>query len=363
MNKIIKSLIISALIISSFSSCKSRNDIESTKKLTESVNITEETSSYDKSEYSDLSVSDTQDNQENYEWVLEPNIDADDIIVVDMESELYENYAIIKKDNKFGIISTSGEMVSELEYDYYFGCVINKGEYILKNDNSDKWDCFTFENGKIQTNNDTHGHDVASRFLFYKDRDRNQVYFSETYGSGCQYEIGKMSWNNIKGECYPLEEVCNINVGQEYDYGIVYKWDRTGKWGIVSDNGDIVEQCIYDNGCVRKNLVMMKKDGKWAYFKRDGQKIIDNIALDTYKNDNYMDISNTINQQNNGFFPFIDVNGIIAVNTKNNGGIFYNMEGTSLTGNNEFEEVRPAINNIAWVKKDKKWGVIKIKTT
>lgn len=364
MKRIINSLIVSILIISSFSSCRSESDTEPViNKLTESIGMTEETDLYEKNEDSVLSSSEAQSKQEDYEWVLEPNIDADDIIVMDMESKLYENYAIIEKDNKFGIISTNGEMASDLEYDYYYGCITNEGEYILRKNSSDTGESFTFKNGKIQINVSRHGHDGFSRFLFYKDRDRNQVYFTNAYGSGCQYEIGKMQWDNIKGECYPLEEVCNINVGQEYDYGIIYKWDKTGNWGIVSDNGDIVEQCIYDMGCVSKNLVMMKKDEEWAYFKRDGQKIIDNIALDTYKNDNYMDISNDIDKLNNNFFPFNDVNGIIAVNTKNNGGIFYNMEGTSITENNEFEEVRPAINNIAWVKKDKKWGVIKIKTT
>lgn len=359
---ILNTLIISAVLITSLSGCKNDNERkeESTTQtetsLIETNNVTNSNKSNEK--ISSFKIADN--NSKEYTWFLEPCIEADDIIVMDLDKELYANYAIIKKGNKYGIISKEGEMATDFVYDYYYGCSISNGMYSMR-EGTKRDDNFTYKDGKLLLNDSGHGHDGGPYFIFYKDRDRNQVYFTETYGSGCQFEIGKMELRNIKGKCYPLQEICNINVEQEYDYGVLHKWDRTGKWGLVSDNGDIIEECIYDKGSFSDNLVMMKKDGKWGYFNRRGERIIDNIAVDTYKNNDNSDISNYEDKQSNEYFPFRDVDGIIAVNTYNDGGIFFYLNGTQLTEKKEFEEVRPAIDGYAWVKKDKKWGVIEIK--
>lgn len=69
-------------------------------------------------------------------------------------------------------------------------------------------------------------------------------------------------------------------------------------------------------------------------------------------------IANRVNKNNVISCPFLDVDGVIAVNTKD-GGCFYDINGNKLTDITDFEEVRPMINGFAWVKKDGKWGVIK----
>ena len=50
---------------------------------------------------------------ENYEWYLEPTIEADNIIVPDYDNELYEKYAIIEKNGKYGLISNIGKIEVE----------------------------------------------------------------------------------------------------------------------------------------------------------------------------------------------------------------------------------------------------------
>lgn len=356
---ILNTMIILVVIITSLSSCKN-NSKNNESGITQTEVSLIETNNIINSNKSDGIEKITGNDSIQYTWFLEPCIEADDIIVMDLDKDLYANYAIINKGHKYGIISKEGKMVTDFVYDYYYGCSISNGMYSMK-ESTKRDDNFIYKDGEIVLSDLGHGHDGSPYFIFYKDRDRNQVYYTETYGSGCQFEIGKMELQNIKGDCYPLQEICNISVEQEYDYGVLYKWDRTGKWGLVSDNGDIIEECIYDKGGFSNNLVMMKKDGKWGYFNRRGERIIDNIALDTYKDDNNSDITNLEDKQSNGYFPFRDVDGIIAVNTYNDGGIFFNLSGTQLTEKWEFEEVRPAIDGYAWVKKDKKWGVIKIK--
>lgn len=104
-------------------------------------------------------------------------------------------------------------------------------------------------------------------------------------------------------------------------------------------------------------MVALEENNLWGYFDRNGKEIIPFIAERSSYINSEEYISSTYTFDN---MAFMDVDGILAVNTKD-GGCFYDIKGNQLTYPDEFEEVRPMINGFAWVKKDGKWGVINFK--
>lgn len=59
-------------------------------------------------------------------------------------------------------------------------------------------------------------------------------------------------------------------------------------------------------------------------------------------------------------YPFLSSNGYIPVKINGQCG-YYDTQGNEIIPCGTFEEVRPVHNGLAWVKKDGKWGVIKLK--
>ena len=276
----------------------------------------------------------------NYEWYLEPTIEADNIIVPDYDNELYEKYAIIEKDGKYGLISNKGKIEVECKYLGYSICSL-ENTYIMANkiDNNyiSKSDDYKFENNKlVQSQHSSHDGD-SIKYIY--DKKENKAYIQD-YG-----ELREYTGNEV----YPAQEGLSKNESGYYKY-----YDTLGKWGIISGN-KVIKDFEYSNGRYTDNLIALEKNNIWGYFDSNGKEIIPFIA----ERSNYINcekyISSTYTFDN---MAFMDVDGVIAVNTKD-GGCFYDINGDKLTGITEFEEVRPMINGFAWVKKDGKWGVIK----
>ena len=65
-----------------------------------------------------------------YRWLIEPTINADNIISFDgsqvdpnnEKNTAYANYSVIRQSGKYGIIDYSGNMVVPAKYDDYYTC-------------------------------------------------------------------------------------------------------------------------------------------------------------------------------------------------------------------------------------------------
>lgn len=277
----------------------------------------------------------------NYEWHLAPTIEADNMIVPDYDGELFEKYAIIEKGGKYGLISNKGKNEVECKHSGYAICSIDN-TYIMANkiDKINDYICesddYTLENNKlVKSQHGGHGGDWVN---YAYDQTAKEV-LGLSLGTSEKY-TGK--------EVVPAELGINKNEDGWFE--------EYGKWGLVSGNG-IVKDFIYTNGRYTDNLVALEENNLWGYFDRNGKEIIPFIAeRSSYINSEEW-ISSTLPYDN---MAFMDVDGILAVNTKD-GGCFYDIKGNQLTNPDEFEEVRPMINGFAWVKKDGKWGVIRLK--
>lgn len=275
----------------------------------------------------------------DYEWQLKPTIEADNIIVPDYNDELFEKYAIIEKGGKYGLISNEGVVEIECKYNGYSICSL-ENTYIMakkiENDYISESDDYILVDSKLIESRHG-GHD--SYFLDYVYDNSLKKTYSMSLGDVTEYT----------GErAFPVREGLHKNKNREY-------YDKCGKWGITSGN-KIIKDFEYDNGRYTNTLIALEKNMLWGYFDENGKEIIPFIA----KRSDYINSENFISSiYKNDNMAFMDVNGVIAVNT-NDGGCFYDVSGNQLTDPSEFEEVRPMINNFAWVKKDGKWGVIKL---
>lgn len=295
----------------------------------------------------------TEETTQNYEWYLEPTIQADNIIVPDYESELFEKYAIIEKDGKYGLISNTGELIEDIKYNDFLICPLNV--YVIGNGDVSDFDLNSKENigykiedeKLIKINHGGHGiGDVT--YYYYNVND------SKTYAVT---QIGD-NYKEYKDDNVVLAQSASISIKEDGTYTCNNIYDD---FYLVNKNGKITN-AIYENGNnyyfnLPNNIIYAKQNNEWYYFNNKGEQIIfDNIKSNYMENGHIK--TNKSNKNNITNYPFLDVENVIAINTGNNG-IFYDIKGNRLTNSKEFEEVRPMINGYAWVKKDGKWGVIK----
>lgn len=281
----------------------------------------------------------TEETTQNYEWYLEPTIQADNIIVPDYESELFGNYAIIERNNKYGIISKEGKVEVECSNVGYDVCVLGNTTYYMdnkiNNNGLNESTGYILENNKLIKTNNYHGH----------DGDYIPYYYDKSISSTLLMDLGIIEIYN-GNEIFPVQEVSNKNANGYYE--------TFGKYGLIKGK-EVIKDFVYTNGVYTNNLIALEKNGLWEYYDRDGNEIIPLKSKSSdYKTQG--DCFNSINKSN--FVAFMDVNGIIAINTEN-GGCFYDIKGNKIINTNDFEEVRPMINGYAWVKVNGKWGLIK----
>ena len=295
---------------------------------------------------------------ENYEWYLEPKIEADNIIVPNYDNELYEKYAIIEKNGKYGLISNKGDFIEDIKYNNFLICPLNV--YIVGNGDVGDFELddkenigYKIENEKLIKVNHP-GHGIGDITYYYYNKDDNKTYVVPQVGD---------NYKEYKDDSVVLAQGVSMKIEEDGTYTFKSFYDE---WYLVNSNGKINDN-IYECGnnyltsSCSNNIIYAKNNNEWYYFNNKGEQIIfDKIKLNYMESGRGHIIANRVNKNNAISCPFLDVDGVIAVNTKD-GGCFYDINGDKLTDITDFEEVRPMINGFAWVKKDGKWGVIRLK--
>ena len=289
-----------------------------------------------------------------YRWLIEPTINADNIISFDgsqvdpnnEKNTAYANYSVIRQSGKYGIIDYSGNMVVPAEYDDYYTCWC--GEVTLFNIINEKND--EYEYCSI-------------------DRSNQVVYYAaEHHDSSPKYY-----WNSNEEKIYVKD--ADEEQGEEY----------TGKKAVVvceadvkkSDNGfyDIspVSEPLY--GLAKKDKLILdmqytdfyapaykgagltciafeNDEGKWGYVGSDGKTIID------FKCDGDMSAyCGKVIDDEMAVHPYLFTDDYLPVSINSSYG-YYDIDGNCIVKPGEFDQARPAHNGKAWVMKSGKWGVI-----
>ncbi len=289
-----------------------------------------------------------------YRWLIEPTINADNIISFDgsqvdpnnEKNTAYANYSVIRQNGKYGIIDYSGNMVVPAEYDDYYTCWC--GEVTLFNIINEKND--EYEYCSI---------DSSNQVVYYA---------AEHYDSSPKYY-----WNSNEEKIYVKD--ADEEQGEEY----------TGKKAVVvceadvkkSDNGfyDIspVSEPLY--GLAKKDKLILdmqytdfyapaykgagltciafeNDEGKWGYVGSDGKTIID------FKCDGDMSAyCGKVIDDEMAVHPYLFTDDYLPVSIDSSYG-YYDIDGNCIVKPGEFDQARPAHNGKAWVMKSGKWGVI-----
>lgn len=321
----------------------------------------------------------------NYTWHLEPTIEAEDIIVSDdsiyttfCNTKASDTYSIIKKNGKYTMIDYDGKLVTEDLYDrYYFG---DAGEICL-------W------------RYDVSPYSLMANYSYLYDGDYETIIKDGDYGiivTKDDYGMARGMTGGWAGFCYDSSNktiyadrcfeyevfdghigdeelkipravlVQSSNVTQNYNNNY-YDVELLGKYGIAYDD-KIVVDTIYDDGrmSLYNDMIILKYEDKWGYFNgQTGEQIIDFKCNDVQSNKfatswDYDEKNGVMVEKTHKTYPYVFSGGYVALYTDDGCG-YYDTQGNEVIPCGTFEEVRPVHNSLAWVKKDGKWGVIKLK--
>lgn len=318
-----------------------------------------------------------QEEEKPYKWALLPSVDAEDIIVYNLDEvgydhSIFNDLAYIKQKGKYGIIDYDGIFLAECTTDGYLSTAtalrqLAAGGIILESGNGDYV--------RLNTSGGVGGGYV---YRYYSEKDKATY---RAYGIddrvGRFYRIDEQE-DYVGNELNPvktaeLHKSAEKNRNSSY---IVYSVDESTiseGWGISKGNELIVE-CKYDEVIVPYyntrftnlfnycDISALSKNGKWCYVDGNGKKLtgFDYIPCTAWSPADVSD-GGTIWGTENIIYPFLPTEGYIAVKTDEGAG-FIDISGNEVIPAGTFAETRPVHNGKAWVKeKDTElWGVIEL---
>lgn len=325
--------------------------------------------------------------KKNYTWLVEPTIEADDIIVFDNSyvpdvspyindwntnksdrGAPHSKYAIIKKDNNYGFIDYNGQLISKNFYQYFHGCYC--GEVFIGDSKSGEDSVRTNVSKNMTIIYGQVGHGMGAPYAYYAENYK-KLYGASCVGSSDDLKIGEhpFAFHEISNNKYSgLSSIYSIGTARlikisDLDADNAEITEIKNKYALFNKGkltSDFIFEKAYSDCYGQSNIAACKKDGKWGYYSYDGKKIIpcqfDDVEnkLSYYKSGNGEIYDDT-------YEAYLPTYGYIAVN-KDGGYGYYNTDGKEVIPCGEFEQARPVYGGKAWVKKDGKWGVIKLET-
>lgn len=329
-------------------------------------------------------TSDSDESELPYEWVIEPSVKADDIIVSDLElsnDEKYSNYlaaeeaAVIEVNGKYGIISYDGTYIAEPEYSNHSFLDVMTASQMIEVSDEELGSVQVF-NGEydIDIQHDApHGWGYMSYSYYAVDGIEDVISLWEASSYVDNAMQGSFLKNNTSdGRLFAVVQKAD---GYVDDDGIPWIKEDSEKniFGIGSIDG-VVVPCQYTGGispCSTSLTVgALEKDGKWGYFNSEGEQIIDFVCEPiifpiTQKSSDYewVTFDSTAYQifYTGKGIPYNATENLIAVKTDAGYG-YFDIEGNEVISPGTFAETRPFHNGKAWVKDTESdlWGVIQL---
>lgn len=287
----------------------------------------------------------------SYEWVLSPTIEAENIIAPDgaqvntegIENNAYMRVAILKRDGMYGFIDYNGVIMVKPEYSDYY--IDYDGKMTLSRVTSEGTEyCAIDESGYI-----THvGTDraIKDRFFFYDDA-KQQCYYQNYKDKFAKPYNGK--------KMVAVQSINATDKGNDK-----FEVEIIDERFALCQNNELLTEYEYDDAYLPiykgtgSTCIALCKDGKWGYVNGKGEQIIDFICDAIPQSSLASDL-----QVSEGLHPYLFAGKYIAVSVNSRFG-YYNKKGEVIVTPGEFEQARPVLNGLAWVRKDGKWGVVQI---
>ena len=327
-----------------------QNDYDKAKEILEQGE--EKVSDEDKDKLNDRH--DEIDHYIDFSWVVEPDIDADDIYYLRSSSvenylnttkkQMLKNYAVIKKDDRYGLIDDDGNVLDDID------CI-----EVLANFN----DIYI-----VETDDNYYDNNFNNSNFFEVDRSVTAIPFYEYLPSLSEIyyyndelipikNYGLDSGLTIESDLpYPVQQV------NELPEGDISAWqlEQDGKYAIFVNDKQLTDFIYEDAGSFCDGLIAVKKDGKWGYLNAEGKEVIP-IEYDASWNQFEVYPRETIN--NFSDFAYSASEGFVTL-LKDDKWQLNDTDGNIVIPAGIFDKILPVYNGKCWVEQDGKWGIIKV---
>ena len=302
------------------------------------------------------SPTETAEGEQAYSWLIQPSIQADNIISFDAsridpdtaDNRAYINYSVIRQNGKYGLIDYAGNMIIKPAYDDYYVCAC--GEIVLVNiinERTDEYEYCTLDKDKKITATPVHTEDTSP--VYYLDI-KSQKVFEGKHGSD---NVSEYSGKKTVA-------VTEANVEMD-DYGNLVVSIPDGALCGLAKNGKLLTDMVYTayyapayKGTGSTLVAFRNEEDKWGYLDTDGNTVIDFIcdgdpnAYNGMMTDDEMTVH-----------PYLFCDDYIPV-YKDGYYSYYDFSGEQVVRAGEFAQARPINNGRAWVKQNDFWGVIQM---
>lgn len=289
-----------------------------------------------------------------YRWLIEPTINADNIISFDgsqvdpnnEKNTAYANYSVIRQNGKYGIIDYSGNMVVPAEYDDYYTCWCGEVTlFNIINEKNDECEYCSIDSSNQVVYYAAEHHDSSPKY--YWNSNEEKIYVKDA--------------DEEQGEEYTGKKavvVCEADVKKSdngfYDISPVSE----PLYGLAKKDKLILDMQYTDfyapayKGAGLTCIAFENDEGKWGYVGSDGKTIID------FKCDGDMSAyCGKVIDDEMAVHPYLFTDDYLPVSIDSSYG-YYDIDGNCIVKPGEFDQARPAHNGKAWVMKSGKWGVI-----
>lgn len=289
-----------------------------------------------------------------YRWLIEPTINADNIISFDgsqvdpnnEKNTAYANYSVIRQNGKYGIIDYSGNMVVPAEYDDYYTCWCGEVTlFNIINEKNDEYEYCSIDSSNQVVYYAAEHHDSSPKY--YWNSNEEKIYVKDA--------------DEEQGEEYTGKKavvVCEADVKKSdngfYDISPVSE----PLYGLAKKDKTILDMQYTDfyapayKGAGLTCIAFENDEGKWGYVGSDGKTIID------FKCDGDMSAyCGKVIDDEMAVHPYLFTDDYLPVSIDSSYG-YYDIDGNCIVKPGEFDQARPAHNGKAWVMKSGKWGVI-----
>lgn len=289
-----------------------------------------------------------------YRWLIEPTINADNIISFDgsqvdpnnEKNTAYANYSVIRQNGKYGIIDYSGNMVVPAEYDDYYTCWCEEVTlFNIINEKNDEYEYCSIDSSNQVVYYAAEHHDSSPKY--YWNSNEEKIYVKDA--------------DEEQGEEYTGKKavvVCEADVKKSdngfYDISPVSE----PLYGLAKKDKLILDMQYTDfyapayKGAGLTCIAFENDEGKWGYVGSDGKTIID------FKCDGDMSAyCGKVIDDEMAVHPYLFTDDYLPVSIDSSYG-YYDIDGNCIVKPGEFDQARPAHNGKAWVMKSGKWGVI-----
>lgn len=289
-----------------------------------------------------------------YRWLIEPTINADNIISFDgsqvdpnnEKNTAYANYSVIRQNGKYGIIDYSGNMVVPAEYDDYYTCWCGEVTlFNIINEKNDEYEYCSIDSSNQVVYYAAEHHDSSPKY--YWNSNEEKIYVKDA--------------DEEQGEEYTGKKavvVCEADVKKSdngfYDISPVSE----PLYGLAKKDKLILDMQYTDfyapayKGAGLTCIAFENDEGKWGYVGSDGKTIID------FKCDGDMSAyCGKVIDDEMAVHPYLFTDDYLPVSINSSCG-YYDIDGNCIVKPGEFDQARPAHNGKAWVMKSGKWGVI-----